>query len=265
MVSAGQVEQFAYCAHNWWLARGGVDGKGVSSARGLAEHRALGAELAATESDREENRDGLLLSLLFVSLAASLTLLVLVLYATSGFNGGRQVTLAIMALVLVSASSALWTLGILAERRLRRRGPGRLAPGRLLSSDLAGQAPLFSDPVSGLTGRPDYILATQQGTVPVEVKTGHTPERPHRSHVLQLASYLHLVEVREGKPPPYGLIQYPEGFFRVDWDLPLRQDLASTLDRMGAAEAAGRADRDHEQPGRCRGCSRRLACDQKLV
>jgi hypothetical protein len=34
---------------------------------------------------------------------------------------------------------------------------------------------------------------------------------------------------------------------------------------MAEAKAAGKADRDHEQPGRCRGCARRDACEQRLA
>lgn len=264
MPSAGQVEQYAYCAHNWWLARHGEEGDGAGATRGISDHKRLGKAQTAAEADKEESRDGLDLSIRLILLAASLTALI-VLVVPNGLVWWRQVTLAVLALVLVSGSAALLSIGLLAQRRYRalQREHG-LAPGKLLASDLASQAPLLSDPAWGLNGRPDYLLSTQQGTVPVEVKTGKTPAHPFQSHVLQVACYLRLLEARDGKPPPYGLVQYPTGFFRIEWTPELKDALKAQLEAMRAAEAAGKADRDHEQPGRCRGCSRRDACTQKL-
>ena len=99
---------------------------------------------------------------------------------------------------------------------------------------------------------------------PVEVKTGHTPPKPYPNHVLQVSCYLRLLEAN-GRTPPYGLVNYPEGVFRIAWGEPQKADLRATLDRIEAARKAGKADRDHEQPGRCRGCARRSACEQRLA
>lgn len=259
------MEQFAYCAHNWWLARHGQDRSSPGAQRGMRTHKAMGAAQKEVEEQKEEYRDGLGLSIRLIVLAASLTVLFLLLFP-SGLPFWRQVTLAITSLVLVAGSAALLSIGLLAQRRYRDlQRKHHLVPGHLLSSDLAGQAPLLEDPEWSLTGRPDYLLSTQQGAVPVEVKTGHTPAHPYPSHVMQVACYLRLLEVRDGKAPAYGLVQYPGGFFRVEWTPELRQALRDQLDHMAKAEQAGRADRDHDQPGRCRGCARRDACDQKLV
>jgi CRISPR-associated exonuclease Cas4 len=264
--SAGQVEQFAYCAHNWWLARAGEEGRSQASERGLRAHKELGEVQAAIEGDKREEREDYNIATRFVGLAASLALLVLTLVLGHNLTLERQLTLATLGLVMVSASAAIFIFGLLAHKRhLARQAETKLVPGNLISSDLAGQAPIMVDPAWDLTGRPDYLLSTRDGPVPVEVKTGRTPARPFESHVLQLACYLRLVEAQNAKAPAYGVVQYPDGVFRVEWDAALAGRLRAILDRMAAAQVAGRADRDHEEPGRCRGCSRRGACEQRLA
>ena len=263
MPSAGEVEQFAYCAHNWWLARRGATGQGEGSRRGIVEHKRLGGEQRKVESAKREHRQGINWSFRLLAVAASATFLTVeLLYLRAS---PYHIVLLTLALVLVSASTGLMVIALEAERRVRHaESEGDLVPGKLLDSDLAGGGRTLEDPEWDLSGTPDYLLDTPNGPVPVEVKTGHTPNRPYPNHVLQVSCYLRLLEAN-GRPPPYGLINYPDGVFRVAWGDPQRADLRAVLDRMAAAKAAGRADRDHEQPGRCRGCARREACDQKLA
>jgi hypothetical protein len=262
--SAGDVEQFAYCAHNWLLARQGIEGNADASKRGMAVHKTLGILQASAESGKRDYRDALAWALRVA--AAGLSIAVLGLAVKLDRGGLASQVLVVAALVLAVLSSALLTLALRSQRHyLKVQRAAGLVPGRLLSSDMADPAPLLTDPDWDVTGRPDYLLETKAGLVPVEVKTGHTPEHPHRSHALQLACYLRLVEARDGKRPEYGLLSYPGGVFRVPWDDALRADLKQTLARIKDAQAAGRADRDHEQPGRCRGCARRAACDQRLA
>ena len=47
-----------------------------------------------------------------------------------------------------------------------------------------------------LTGKPDYLVRVAEGLVPVEVKSGRSPDsgRPYDSHVFQVAGYCLLVE-----------------------------------------------------------------------
>lgn len=263
MPSAKEVEQFAYCAHNWWLARQGASGSSDAARRGQAGHDALGAQQATVEREKRDYRDALRWSFRILAVAASFSFLAVELVFLTG--SPQHITLLTIALVLVSTSSALLVLALLSQRDYKRhQKEAGLLPGRLLASDLAEQTPLLSDPVWEITGRPDYILQTRDGPAPVEVKTGRTPDAPHRSHMLQLAVYLRLLETR-GPRPIYGLLQYPAGIFRVAWTPELESDLKATLDRMAAAQRAGIANRDHEQAGRCRGCARRDACEQKLA
>ncbi len=263
MPSAKEVEQFAYCAHNWWLARHGATGDGEPARRGQAEHAKLGSEQSKAEVEKREYRSALTWSFRILAVAGSATFLTVELAFLQA--SPYHILLLATALVMVAASAGLLVIALLAQASYRgRQSKAGLIPGRLLDSDLAQQSPLLAETSWGLHGRPDYVLQTQGGATPVEVKTGHTPDHPHRSHTLQLACYLHLLEAN-GPAPAYGLLQYPAGVFRVDWTPALKADLKATLATMAQAQATGKADRDHEQPGRCRGCARRDACDQKLA
>jgi len=263
MPSAGEVEQFAYCAHNWWLARQGASGEGEGSRRGIAEHARLGGTQRRVEAGKRDYRLGLTWSFRFLAVAGSLTFLTLeVLYLRAS---PYHILFLTMALVLVSASTGMLVIALDAERQVgREEAEGGLVPGKLLDSDLGGGGQVLRDPALDLTGTPDYLLDTPSGPVPVEVKTGHTPNRPYANHVLQLSCYLRLLEAN-GRTPPYGLVNYPDGVFRVAWDDAHKADLQAMLARMAKAKAAGKADRDHQQPGRCKGCARRDACDQRLA
>jgi len=97
-----------------------------------------------------------------------------------------------------------------------------------------------------LAGRPDYLVATRRGIIPVEVKSGAAGPGPYPAHVLQLAAYCLLVEEQVSQRPPYG-------------------ELLHTLDRMRHDLQAADVGRSHDEPGRCRGCGYRSRCDQSLV
>lgn len=123
----------------------------------------------------------------------------------------------------------------------------------------------MKDPEWGLTGRPDYIMETEEGLIPVEVKTGKTQNTPYPSHIMQVASYLRLLEANTKTPPNYGLLTYPQKTFTIPWDEHTRNKLRSLLTTIKNAEETGIADRDHNHAARCRGCARRSGCDQKIV
>jgi CRISPR-associated exonuclease Cas4 len=264
MTSAGEVEQYAYCAHNWWLARQGASGEGEGSKRGVSEHKRLGGELQLAEETKRDLSQGLRWSFRFLLVSCSITFLTLELVFLR--QHPHHILFLTLALVMVSASAGTMVIALDAERRLKAQAAkGEVITSHpLLDSDLAGGGNLLVDKDWDLTGTPDYLLDTPGGPVPVEVKTGHTPNKPYPNHVLQVSCYMRLLEAN-GRTPPYGLINYPEGVFRVAWGEPQKADLRATLDRIAAARRDGKADRDHEQPGRCRGCARRDACEQRLA
>lgn len=116
-----------------------------------------------------------------------------------------------------------------------------------------------------LAGKPDYLVQQADGgIVPVEVKSGRAPAAPHEGHVLQLAAYCLLVAENYGQRPSYGIIQYQDRAFAVDFTSDLEEDLLDLLAEMHAARFEPELDRDHNDWGRCRRCGVRSYCDQRL-
>ena len=152
--------------------------------------------------------------------------------------------------------------GAIGARPQAQRPAGR--PGTL--SDMSGARrgrPLYS-PRYRLTGTPDYIISTRDGPVPVEVKSGVAGSEPHESHLLQLLAYCLLIEEAEGRPPPYGLLIYSTGTFRVDYSPRMRAHLLGVISDMRQATARAEVPRNHSHEGRCRACGYRSVCDQSL-
>lgn len=185
---------------------------------------------------------------------------------------------------------ALWFFVLLALGLLllwlARRGRARsgLPQGRVVYSDTGGwgrlERPLFSRQFL-LTGKPDYLVADGADVIPVEVKSSRAPAlrrslpragargsgqaQPYPSHILQLAAYCLLVEECYRRRPPYGIIQYADRAFEVDYTPKLEDELLATLEDMRAYLAAGNAPRSHDEPHRCRACGYRQHCEQRLM
>jgi CRISPR-associated exonuclease Cas4 len=148
----------------------------------------------------------------------------------------------------------------------QRKGAG-LPGGRIIYTDTRAweqvEKPLY-EPQLGLTGKPDYLVEHDGKIIPVEVKTGRTPEAPYDSHIFQLAAYCLLVHRTMGRRPPYGIIHYQGRDFAVDYTAELEAALLDVLADMRRDEWRGEAFRSHESPARCARCGFRQACDQKV-
>jgi CRISPR-associated exonuclease Cas4 len=126
------------------------------------------------------------------------------------------------------------------------------------------EQPLFSSR-HRLTGRPDYLVSSREGVVPVEVKSGAAPPQPYTAHILQLAAYCLLVEEQEGRAPAYGVLKYDDRAFEVDYTAALRAQLLLTIDSIRRDLGARDVARSHDQMARCSGCGYQQQCDQRLV
>jgi CRISPR-associated exonuclease Cas4 len=170
----------------------------------------------------------------------------------------------LLLVAVVLGSFGLW---LLTRAGAARRDTG-LPLGRVVYVDTGAwdrcERPLFSNE-HRLTGRPDYLVHGRGGVVPVEVKSGAAPQQPYPAHVLQLAAYCLLVEEREGRAPPYGILKYGDRAFEVDYTPSLRAELLDTLDAL--RRDLGRRDvaRSHDEPGRCLACGYRDRCKQRLA
>ncbi|MGC8912859.1 MAG: PD-(D/E)XK nuclease family protein [Thermoplasmata archaeon] len=117
-----------------------------------------------------------------------------------------------------------------------------------------------------LSGTPDLILKINDYLVPVEIKTGRVPRGPHFSHIMQLIAYCYIIEDVDGKAPPYGILRYGDTEFEIEYNSEWKCILLSKVEEMRNV-VAGNAEvhRNHNRPGKCRNCSRRAICPEKLV
>ena len=150
----------------------------------------------------------------------------------------------------------------------RQRKQAGLPGGRVIYTDTRAwdevEKPLFSQEL-GLTGKPDYLVEQKGRIIPVEVKTGRTPEAPYDSHIFQVAAYCLLVEKTYGKRPPYGIIHYTNRDFAVDYTPALESSLLDLLAEMKRDETRTNIPRSHEDAARCRKCGFKKVCDQSLA
>ncbi len=150
----------------------------------------------------------------------------------------------------------------------RQRNQAGLPGGRVIYTDTRAwgevEKPLFYQEM-GLTGKPDYLIEQNGKIIPVEVKSGRTPETPYDSHIFQVAAYCLLVEKTMGKRPPYGIIHYSNRDFAVDYTPELESALLDQLAEMRRDEYRTNVPRSHEDSARCRRCGFRKVCDQKLA
>ena len=177
---------------------------------------------------------------------------------------GSSLLAALAILVLLVGWLALRAAG-------RARQSAGLPAGRIVYADTGDWRPLDKPLFSaeyGLTGKPDNLIQTRSGLIPVEVKSSTAPPQPYPSHVLQLAAYCLLVEATAGQVPPRGLIKYADATFEIDYTSALRTELLALLEAMRlhrASRAPGGVPRSHDEPRRCAGCGYRPVCGQALA
>jgi CRISPR-associated exonuclease Cas4 len=173
----------------------------------------------------------------------------------------------ILALILVIIG--LW-LGRSSQRTATETGIS-LKGVTVLHSDTGGgeelTAPLRSETYK-LIGKPDYILETKQGIIPVELKPTRQAKQPYESDLMQLAAYCLLVEDCLEHRPPYGLLRYADISFKVTWDEELKQQLLAILDEMRdlanypAYKGQTMPEPQHDMTVRCTNCAFHYVCWQ---
>lgn len=166
-------------------------------------------------------------------------------------------------LILVILGVLLWLLA-----RWLRRGTG-LPQGRVVYEDTGAwgrpEKPLFSKALQ-LTGKPDYLVQTKRGIIPVEVKSGNAPPSgPYETHIFQLAAYCALVTEAYRQRPAYGLIKYADKTLAVDYTPQLESDLLALLDQIRSDDSEEEVNRSHDSAARCRRCGFRDVCDEALA
>ena len=81
-----------------------------------------------------------------------------------------------------------------------------------------------------------------------------------------MLAYAALVGTTTGKIPPYAILRYgEEALHQIPWDQPNQDKLFGVVKEIQQVMATGGAKRNHQREGKCRNCSRRYACDERLV
>ena len=169
----------------------------------------------------------------------------------------------VAAFVLLMLAIMLW---FISKKNLASTG---IPAGKIIYSDdgswIPLEEPLFSEELN-IVGRPDYVVSKADGTIiPVEIKSALAPSQPLDGHVMQLAAYCLLVEQNYGIRPPYGILQYRDQAYAVEYSYELEVDLELLLDEMNQDLNEIELNRDHDEWVRCERCFFNRECSQSLA
>ena len=173
--------------------------------------------------------------------------------------------------LFVAAALALFLGVVLLRRSQRQRQQLGLPNGEVFYQDHQGQpmtAVTLRSRVYNLRGKPDCLIRTAEGIIPVELKKSARP--PSRggvypNHLIQVLAYIVLVRQHYSENVPYGLVVYGDEAARKV--LPTVENLAwfaEVVDQVRWARGLPNVDRSHRQRSRCRGCGLKHSCDQSL-
>ena len=162
---------------------------------------------------------------------------------------------------------ALATLALVACLCLRAAGRRQ---GTVVYADVDARRPgeTLVSHRHGLVGRPDYVIRTPGGLVPVEVKSRSCGARgPHPGERAQLLAYCLLVEDATGERIRSGVIGFADREWPVAFGDRERREILGILGEMRGLRGRAEVGRSHSQAGRCRGCGFRTAdvCGQALT
>ncbi len=174
--------------------------------------------------------------------------------------------LQMMAATLLLLSVLLF---LLAAKSRKKTG---IPAGELFYQDLSGQ-PFFGGALRsdrlGISGKPDCLIRTADGIVPVELKKSNKPPargEVYPNHLIQALAYCALVEDQLKERVPYALVIYSgHQVRRVNFTDNRREWLLRTVREVELARERLTANRNHDHRGRCAGCGVRSHCDQSLL
>jgi len=121
-------------------------------------------------------------------------------------------------------------------------------------------------PQFDLAGRPDFIIRSTAGIIPVECKSALSPRngKPRDGHVAQLIAYCLLVRETMAKTVPYGVVRYSDRSFKVIFTPEREAWLVAILERMRYLQTEPIVHRSHTVPSRCHNCGLRERCEEAL-
>lgn len=266
-ISAAELEKFGYCPLSWWYSRQGADEADKTLLEGgVKNHKEIERQLEMVEEYEYASREAESTVAIFsiVATALALSALIVSLYLTRSWS---LATVSLALLWLLAASLFLYVSLKNTERAIKTRKRSGISGGQIVDVGAAGEVgTILVSTAHGLRGLPDVVLRVDDDLIPVEVKTGRVPRGPLFSHILQLAAYCVLIEERQGRPPPYGVLQYGKHVrHEIDYNDELKWTLLNKLTEMRQILRTGEAHRNHHRPGKCASCSRREGCSERLA
>lgn len=154
----------------------------------------------------------------------------------------------------------------------RARAKTGIPAGEIFYQDLTGQpfhGELLRSARWGISGKPDCLIRSPDGVVPVELKKSKKPPargEVYPSHRIQNLAYCALVEDQMRVRVPYGLVIYAgHQVRRVEYTEASRRWLAQVVEEVRRARLLPGIMRNHRISGRCSGCGLRPHCDQSLI
>jgi CRISPR-associated protein Cas4 len=177
-----------------------------------------------------------------------------------------------MSIILMLAST-LAILGVLLFLLAwRARSKTGIPAGEVFYQDLIGQpfqGEVLRSARWGISGKPDCLIRTPEGVVPVELKKSKKPPARgeiYPNHRIQNLAYCALVEDQMRVRVPYGLVIYAgQRVRRVEYTEASRRWLAEVIQEVRGARTLTAVMRNHRISGRCSGCGLRPHCDQSLI
>ncbi len=149
----------------------------------------------------------------------------------------------------------------------RQRNASGLPAGRIIYSDHDHWGKVETalyDPKYNLTGKPDFIVETNHGLIPVEVKSGRGRNVPLDSHIYQLAAYCLLIDQTFSSRPDYGILHYSDQDIAIDYTSELEEKTINLIREIRSTSRKKKIDRSHKSANRCQKCGYQSICDQAL-
>jgi CRISPR-associated exonuclease Cas4 len=165
-----------------------------------------------------------------------------------------------LAIVLILVAAVLF----FTRQRHRRRAALPTTATLIEADNLERPCPVLVSTRYGLKGKPDAILQTPAGLIPIERKHSRPPASPHFPDIIQAAAYCLLLEDAYRQTPPFMRIQYRDTFFDVPFTNERRNQVLAAAQRLRAIAPGALCNRSHQIPAKCRSCGHRHNCTQAL-
>ncbi|OYT59000.1 hypothetical protein B6U81_06835 [Thermoplasmatales archaeon ex4484_30] len=302
LVPAGDLEKYAYCPLSWWLSR---KERNIASKEGIEEHKRMGKELEEIRKKEGKKRLYEKWVLFFATAASILAIAGIIFisgieagaskYIFIGIEAGASKYIFIIfsllwllnsafflykaekiditfmkpryeriVLMIISANIFFYYSLYISESILRKKIKYARMDENITYVGEKDSEEFISEKY-GLRGKPDYVIEKDGEFIPVEEKTGRVPKGPLFSHMIQIIAYCMLIEDSMKKKPPYGILKYNGNVYRITYDENLKEVVMQLRENLLHAMKKGEAHRNHSREGKCRNCSRREICPERLA